>query len=113
MVDVPPLTAVTKPELVIVAMLVFDEVHGFEVAAVALPVNVSVFPAHMGVLPVTVGKGFTLTVIVFEQPLLLVYVMIAVPAEIPVTNPVLDTLAIDVLEEDHALLTEGEPDPDN
>jgi hypothetical protein len=48
------------------------------------------------------GSGFTGTDIVFEQPALLVKVIVAEPAAIPVTTPLVETVAIEEL-----LLTQG------
>jgi hypothetical protein len=39
--------------------------------------------------------------------------MVEIPAEIPVTKPVLLTMALDVLELIHALLLAGVPEPVN
>ena len=49
-----------------------------------------------------VGSAFTGTDIVFEQPALLVKVIVAEPAAIPVTTPLVETVAIEEL-----LLTQG------
>ena len=48
---------------------------------------------------------------VFLQPPLLVYVITLVPAETPVTSPVLLTVATAVAEDTHALLEDGKPVP--
>jgi len=50
---------------------------------------------------------------VFEQPLLLVYVMVVVPGLTPVTTPALFTVATPVLEDVHGLTAAGVPDPVN
>lgn len=63
--EVPALTAVTTPALVIVATLVVAETQGLDVAAVALPVNVKVLPTHIAELPVIVGSALTVTVTPF------------------------------------------------
>lgn len=62
MVEVPALTAVTTPVLLIVATPVLAETQGLIVAAVALPVNVKLLPTHIAALPVVVGSGLTVTV---------------------------------------------------
>ena len=80
MVVVPALTPVTKPVLFIVATAVADDVHAFDVAAVAVPYNCRVEPTQTEAVVIevpplvkdTVGSGFTVTVTVFVQPLLLV-----------------------------------------
>ena len=72
MVTEPPATPVTKPVLDTVAIAVLLEVQGLEVAAVPLPVNWVVLPTQTAVVPVMVGRGFTVTVAVLEHPLLLV-----------------------------------------
>ena len=58
-----------------------------------------------------VGKALTVTVAVFPQPLMLVYVIMLVPDEIPVTNPVLLTVATPGADETHAFDTAEVPDP--
>ena len=58
-------------------------------------------PIQSNVVPVTVGFAFTVIVWVTVQLLLFVYVIIVVPAAIPLTTPVLATIATAVLEEIH------------
>jgi hypothetical protein len=96
-----------------VATPVLDEVHGFAAAGVPEPVNVVVNPAQTVNVPVTVGCAFTVTVAVLEHPLLLVYVIVVVPAAIPVTTPALFTVATPVLDDVHGLAAAGVPDPLN
>ena len=62
MVAVPAATPVTKPVLLTVAIDVADEVHGFDVAAVPEPVNCVVEATQTVVVPVMVGKSFTVKV---------------------------------------------------
>jgi hypothetical protein len=69
MVDVPAVTPVTKPVADMVATEVLEEVQAFEVAAVPEPVNCVVEPAHTLSVPLIVGRGFTVIVVVAEQPL--------------------------------------------
>jgi hypothetical protein len=38
-------------------------------------------------VPVIIGKGFTVTMAVCVQPLVFIYVITLVPADIPVTKP--------------------------
>jgi hypothetical protein len=63
--------------------------------------------------PVIVGKGFTVMVEVREQPKLLVYVIVVFPAVTPVTRPVFETVAIEVLLETHGLVVAAVPFPLN
>jgi hypothetical protein len=67
----------------------------------------------MVAVPVMVGKGFTVIVIFFEQPSLLVYIISTFPAAIPVTNPELLTVATEVLEDVHALVVAADAEPVN
>jgi hypothetical protein len=62
MIEVPALTAVTTPVLLIVATPVLAETQGLLVAAVALPVSVKLLPTQIAALPVIVGSGLTVTV---------------------------------------------------
>ena len=69
MVDEPALTPVTKPVEVIVATAVFDDTQGFDVAAVLEPVNWVVETTQTLNVPLIVGDGFTVMVLVAVQPL--------------------------------------------
>jgi hypothetical protein len=89
------------------------ETHAFAAAAVALPVNWEVAPIHNDIVPEIVGFGFTVTVCVAEQPRLFVYVIIDVPAETPVTMPVVETVATEGLAEIQGLVEAGVPLPVN
>ena len=60
-VAVPAATPVTTPELFTVATAVFEEIQGFELAAVALPVNDIVEPTQTVLFPEIVGFEFTVT----------------------------------------------------
>jgi hypothetical protein len=62
-------------------------------------------------VPVIVGKAFIVTVAVFVQPLLFMYVMVVVPAVIPVTTPVLLIVATLVFEEVHGEIPCGVAEP--
>ena len=64
MVVVPGAIAVTKPADDTVATEVFDEIHAFVVAAVAVPVNWDVALTHADKVPDIVGKEFTVNVTV-------------------------------------------------
>jgi hypothetical protein len=63
--------------------------------------------------PVIVGKGFTVMVEVREQPKLFLYVIVVVPAEIPVRRPVFEMVATEVLLDVHGLVVEAVPFPVN
>ena len=61
-------------------------------------VSVSVNVWHIGALPdMAVGCGFTVTTAVAKQPPAIEYVIVAVPADTPVTTPVALTVAVPVL----------------
>ena len=68
----PAAIAVTKPVFEIVATTVLEDVHGFTAAAVAVPDNCDVNPAHALNVPLITGIAFTVNVAVIKQPLLLV-----------------------------------------
>ena len=70
MVAVPAATPVTIPVALTVATAVFEEVQGFVVAGVPLPVNWVVNPTPTTSVPVMVGKPFMVTVAVALPPLL-------------------------------------------
>ncbi|MNU93584.1 hypothetical protein D3C71_835270 [compost metagenome] len=59
---VPGFTPVTSPVFETVATAVFEDVHGLDAAAVPLPVNCVVDPAHTVNTPPIVGVGFTIIV---------------------------------------------------
>ena len=59
------------------------------------------------------GTELTVTVVVIEQPLELVYVIKVEPAEIAVTTPVFETVAIEAFELTHGLNDAGAPGPAN
>jgi hypothetical protein len=110
-VVVPAATPVTTPALLTVATPVLEDVHGFTAAGVPDPVSVVVDPTQTFNVPVIAGCALTVTVAVLLHPLLLVYVMIAVPAATPVTTPALLTVATPVLDDVHGLTAAGVPDP--
>ena len=70
-------------------------------------------PAHTAAIGLKVGVVglVTFTVAVAKHPVEAVYVMVVVPKLTAVTNPVLETVAIPALLEDHALLPAGTPEP--
>lgn len=111
MVTVPLETPKTDPVLLTVAIEVLDDVHGVLLAAVPLPVRDSVPNLHTEVLPEMVGKLLTTAFAVIVQPLLLVYVMVAVPAAAPVNTPDEVMLAATVLLLTQGLVVAGVPDP--
>src|ERR1035437_9070007 len=108
---VPAETPVTNPVLLTVATAGVADTHALEEAGVADPVSCVVNPVQTFSVPVIVGSAFTVTVAVMVQPLLLVYVITLVPAETPVTNPVLLTVATDGVADTHALDAAGVPEP--
>ena len=58
-----------------------------------------------------VGTALTVTVAVLLHPELLVYVITLVPAAMPVTRPVLLTVATVVVADNQGLVAEGVPEP--
>jgi hypothetical protein len=60
-----------------------------------------------------VGDALTVTVVVVMHPLLLVYVITLVPAETPVTRPVLFTVATAGVAEIQGFEAAGVPEPVN
>ena len=69
-VEVPAAIAVTNPVFETVAIDVADDVQGFVVAAVPLPVNCEVAPIHAESVPVMLGPAVTVKVAVVEHPAL-------------------------------------------
>ena len=113
MVVVPAATPVTNPVALIVATAVFDEVHAFTAAGEAEPFNCLVAPIQADKVPPIVGNALTVTALVFEHPLASVNVIVAIPAETPVTSPLPFTVAIAVFDELHAFVAAGVPVPNN
>ena len=109
--DVPADTPVTRPVLFTVATPGDADTHGFTAAGVPDPVSCVVWPIHTVSVPVIVGFGFTVTVAVTEHPLLSVYVITDVPADTPVTRPVLFTVATPGDADTHGFTAAGVPDP--
>jgi hypothetical protein len=60
-----------------------------------------------------VGRPFTTIVEVAVHPLSFIYVIVVVPSEIPVTTPILLTVAMFGLLEDQGVDVFGIEDPDN
>ena len=89
------------------------ETHGFKDAGVPDPLSCEVALTQINVSPEMVGKALTVMVEVLEHPILLVYVIVAIPAVTPVTRPVFETLATEVLLEVHGLVIAGNSLPDN
>jgi hypothetical protein len=106
---VPADTPVTTPVLFTVATAVLLLDHGVVVAAVAVPVKVVVPPTHTFNVPVIVGNGLTVNVVVAWHPLTSVYVIVVVPADTPVTTPVLLIVATPVLLLVHGVVAFGVP----
>ena len=77
-------------------------------------VKSTVFGIHTGVgfVTNTVGEAFTTKFAVMLHPLELVYVIIVVPGEIPVTKPVLEMVAIPKFDDCQGVVA-GFAEPDN
>jgi len=105
-VAVPEATPVTTPLVFTVAVAGEDELHEPSPTEAAR-VSVTVVPAHIGDVPLiapAMGNGLTVIVrVAFAVPQLLVtvYVILALPWAIPVTTPVVLTVAIPVALELH------------
>src|SRR5664280_296197 len=108
---VPPATPVTRPVLLIVAILIVADIHGFDAAGVPEPVSCVVEPIHTFSVPVIVGSALTVTMAVLLQPLISVYVITLVPPDTPVTSPVLLTMATLVVADIQGLDAAGMPEP--
>jgi hypothetical protein len=95
-VVVPAVIPIITPELgSIVATDVLLLVH---VPAAFALASVAVKPSHTDIEPVIAAKGLTVIFVVAVQPVGRVYVIVAVPATIPVTTPVAETtVATEVL----------------
>lgn len=95
MVAVPALLPPIKPGLNIVAMPAGLTVHTPPGVALA---RVVVNPTHRPRLPViAAGPAFTVTTVVTKQPLPSAYVIVDVPAAMPVTTPapeIVDTAGV-------------------
>ena len=96
MVDVPAVPPpVTTPAVEMVATPVAELLH-IPPATPSESVMVNVW--QTGALPtIADGCGLTVTTAVLLQPPAMVYVIVAVPADTPVTSPVADTVAVPVL----------------
>ena len=86
MVITPAVIPVATPELEpIVAKVTSLLAH---VPATVASVRLVVDPSHtFSVPPIAAGEGLTVTGVVILQPVLMVYVIVAVPAVPPVTTP--------------------------
>jgi hypothetical protein len=112
-VVVPVEREVTNPVAFTVATAGFEDVHGVTAAGVPDPLNCVVDAIHPDNVPDIVGKALKVTTVVAEHPLLIVYVIVVVPGEIPVTKPVALTVATAVFEETHGFVVAGVPVPVN
>lgn len=110
---VPLETAVSIPVLLMVATTGADDVHGIDAAGMSLATNCMAEPTQILVDAVTIGAACTVINCVALQPVLFVYVIKAVPADTPVTTPVLLTVAAPVVFETHAFDAAGDPVPVN
>lgn len=96
----PAVMPVTNPVVLTVAIRLSDEAQAFA-AGVEELVNEVLSPAQTVKVPLITGSGLTVTVCGKEiHPFEFVNVIAVVPAEIPVTAPVLLTDATPGLEED-------------
>src|SRR6056300_344345 len=98
MVTLPPLTPVTSPFEFTVAMPLLLLVHGLLVAGVPLPSKSVVASTHTVVVPLIVGKAFTVTTTssVFSQPFASVPVTVYVVVDVgtndtPLVTPLFHT----------------------
>jgi hypothetical protein len=96
-----------------VAISVLEDIHGVEAFAVGEPVKVVDPPIHAVRVPVIVAPAEMVTVAITVQLLTFLYVISAVPILIPVTKPVLETVAIAVLELCQGLEAAAVPVPAN
>ena len=94
-----------------VAIAVFEELHGLVTAGVGEPVSWVEDPAQSVLFPVIEGRALTVIVEVTEQLLLFTYVMVLVPAVMAVTSPVLEIVATAVFEDAQALAAAAVPLP--
>ena len=113
MITAPADMPLTIPVLDTVATDVLLEVHALVVAAVAEPVNCVVAPTQIAVFPEIVGRALTVIVVLTVQLLLFVYVIVAVPADTPVTTPVFDTIATAGVPDTHGVVVAAVAEPVN
>jgi hypothetical protein len=86
-VTTPPDTAVSSPLVVLIVAIVVSLVLHVPPGVALL--YIAVLPSHIWIGPVVpTGIGFTVTGCVEAQPVESVYVIVAVPIDIPVTAPV-------------------------
>jgi hypothetical protein len=97
--------------LLTVATAVLDDTHGLVTAGVPDPVSCVVELTHTVKVPVIDGNAYTVTVALLLHPLLFVYVITLVPADMPVTNPELLTVATPGVPDTHGFDAAGVPDP--
>ena len=107
----PAATPTTAPELLTVATPVFDDDHGVIVDGFVVALKLTFDPTQIDDDPVMIGNGFTVTVVVLAHPLLFVYVIVVVPTDKAVTNPLVLTVATDVAELVQGLVTAAVPEP--
>jgi hypothetical protein len=105
--------ALTKPVLLIVAIEGLAETQAFEDAAVPDPESCEVVFGQSTKFPVIVGEPLTVMVLPMEHPLLFVKVIVVDPAETPVTRPVFEMVAIEVLLDVHGFVVAAVPFPVN
>jgi len=108
---VPAATPTTAPEPLTVATFVFEEDHGEVVDGFVVALKFTFDPTQIDDEPVMIGNGFTVNVAVLEHPLLSVYVIVVVPTDNAVTNPLMVTVATDVAELVQGLIAAAVPEP--
>lgn len=113
MFAVPEETAVTTPDVLTMATVASEVVHGLTRTGVDAQVKVVVNPSQSVNVPVTVGNAFMVTVCRAVHPFTSVKIIEAVPTAIPVTVPTLFTVATKLSEDAQALIKAGAEALDN
>ena len=112
MVAVPAVTPVTTPAVLIEAIAAEELL---QTPPVVVSVKVVVLPTQTVLVPPmaagAVGRAYTVTVAVFLHPPPLVKVITLVPAAIPVTRPILFTVATPGDADTHGVVDAVVPEP--
>jgi hypothetical protein len=106
----PAATPVTTPVLLTVATAGVPDTQGLDEAGEPVAARFVVYPLQTVVVPVITGTATTVITAVALHPALLVYVIVVVPADMPVTKPALLTVATPGALDCHALEA-GVPEP--
>ena len=112
-ITVPAEIPVTTPTLFTVANNGFEDTHGFTAAAAIVLDNGVVEPTQTFSVPEITGNALTVIIFVSVQPFKAVKVIVAVPAETPVTTPPALTVATVPFDETHGLTAAGGDTVDN